>query len=202
MEKLASWFCAYFYHIPTSPSARKVGTRAEVREKVSPSYSLWKAWIVCRSDCSPRVLPVIRALTFNLTSTQKMWKIITWKVCQISPLSPTYLLWLQRFLSEQIATFEDNVNNMSLLVGLSRFYPQIVYSSFLLLPIVWKCILPSLAEPSFIHSVHLNSSSRLPLFSGEEVLSLWRKRVTGVALFLITEIGLSWLFFVRTVFVA
>jgi hypothetical protein len=40
-------------------------------------------------DCSPKVLLTICAVTFNLTCTGKMWKIIKWKVCQLSPLSLT-----------------------------------------------------------------------------------------------------------------
>jgi hypothetical protein len=77
-----------FYHMPTYPCEGQVDTRAEVRAKASPSYSLWIASNLCRSDCSPRVLLTIRAAIFNLTCTWKMWKIITWKVCQLSPPLP------------------------------------------------------------------------------------------------------------------
>jgi len=40
------------------------------------------------------------------------------------------------------------------------------------------------------------------LFCGEKFLSLWGQRFTRVALFLITGIGLSLLFFLRRVFIA
>jgi len=80
----------------------------------------------------------------------------------------TYLLLLQRFLSEQMGTFEGTANDKSSPARLSPFFLQTVHSSFLVLPIVWKCILPLLAEPSFIHNVHLNSSNLFP-----SVLSSW-----------------------------
>jgi hypothetical protein len=88
LEKLASWFSTYFTICQLTPCLRQVGTRAEVRAKASPSYSLRIASNLCRSDCSPRVLLAIPAAIFNLACTGKMWKIITWKVCQLSPLSP------------------------------------------------------------------------------------------------------------------
>jgi hypothetical protein len=79
----------YFTICQLTPCVGQVGTRSEVREKASPSYSLRIASNLCRSDCSPRVLQAICAAIFNLTSAEKMWKTIKWKVCQLSPLSPT-----------------------------------------------------------------------------------------------------------------
>jgi hypothetical protein len=88
-EIFAPWFSTYFTISQLTPCVGQVGTRAEVRGNSSPSYSLWTASNLCGSDCSPRVLLAIRAVTFNLTCTGKMSKILKWKVCQLSPLSPT-----------------------------------------------------------------------------------------------------------------
>ena len=74
-------------------SARLVGTCAEVRENAFPSSSLLIASNLCRSGCSPRLLLPLRAVTFNLTGTRKMWKIITWKVCRLSSLFSTDRVW-------------------------------------------------------------------------------------------------------------
>jgi hypothetical protein len=56
-------------------SAGQVGTRAEVRENAFPSCSLLIASNLCRSGWSPRAFLSVRAVTFNLTSTWKMWKL-------------------------------------------------------------------------------------------------------------------------------
>ena len=77
----------------------------------------------------------------------------------------TNLVRLQRLLSEQMWTFEGANNSVSSRHSDWVFFPLTVYSSLLLLPVVWKCILSSLSGPSFIHSMHLNSSSRLSFFS-------------------------------------
>jgi len=76
----------YFTACQLTPSAGLVGTRAEVRKKPFPSFPLRITSNLCRSDCSPRVLSSTHAVTFNRTSKEKMWKIIVWKVCQLSPL--------------------------------------------------------------------------------------------------------------------
>ena len=52
-------------------SAGQVGPRVEVREIAFPFISVWMASILCMSDCSPRVLLLIRAVTFNLISKSK-----------------------------------------------------------------------------------------------------------------------------------
>jgi hypothetical protein len=60
-------------------SEGQVGTRAEVKEKTFPTFSLWMASNLCMSDCSALVLLSIRAVTFNWTSIVNMRKIIMGK---------------------------------------------------------------------------------------------------------------------------
>jgi len=101
---LKSWHLAFlctFTLCQLTLSARRVGTRAEVRGNAFPSSSLLIASNLYRSGCSPRVLLPLRSVTFDLTYTGKMWKIITWKVCQLSHLFSTDRVWwpyLQSFI--------------------------------------------------------------------------------------------------------
>jgi len=80
-------------------SEGQVGTRAEVKEKAFPSFSLRMVSNLRRSDCSPILLLSIRVVTFNWTSTVNMWKIKTGKVCQMPPPPnppSLLLLWLRQ----------------------------------------------------------------------------------------------------------
>jgi len=54
------------------PSAGQVGTRAEVKEKDFPSFSLQTPPNLRRSDCSPRVWLFLRHVVLNLMDAEKM----------------------------------------------------------------------------------------------------------------------------------
>jgi hypothetical protein len=80
----------------------------------------------------------------------------------------TYILLLQRFLSEQMETSAGTVNDKSSPARLSPSFLQTLHSSFPVLPVVLKSLLQLLTEPSFIHNVHLNYYNLFP-----SLLSLW-----------------------------
>ena len=69
-------FYLYFTIFQITLSARQIGILAEVKEKAFPSISLQILSNLCRSGCSPRVLLHPRAVTFNLTSTEKKIEIL------------------------------------------------------------------------------------------------------------------------------